>query len=442
MSTIGVLLLLGIWCGQSTVHGGPVGTTCSVNDAFGSTGNCVDSSPNSQATPCLFSLAPSAQCDTPLQCCYLNLNSFGTPNVIPTLAPVTQSPINPFTSSPTVSPLNPFTPAPTLAPWNPFLTTLSSYIPTPSPFDPFFPITPAPGPGGARLCGRLRSDTGFDSKRMDDQPFANSAEGERIVRSLNWNRNVRMKRIVGGAVVPDGEYCYQAAIVVGNAVIATGVLISEDYVLTSYSGIAKADPTGRTLKILLGGTANLSPLLQAGLPGYSVIRIVKAVNYNPSYGPGFPINDAALIQINKGTGLDWTRLCTICLTSLPIAQESCSRIVVSGYGSTSEAVTTSDGVLRRVGVNLIPKPVCENVYRGVFGRQFNFDPNSLCAGGEPGRDTCNKDGGAPLTCINASGDRYLIGLSSWGYGCGRAGYPGVYTNITAFMPWIRSIVPV
>jgi len=58
----------------------------------------------------------------------------------------------------------------------------------------------------------------------------------------------------------------------------------------------------------------------------------------------------------------------------------------------------------------------------------------LCAG-QASRDSCSGDSGGPLM-IN-DGKWTQVGVVSWGIGCGKGQYPGVYTRVTSFMPWIR-----
>lgn len=57
----------------------------------------------------------------------------------------------------------------------------------------------------------------------------------------------------------------------------------------------------------------------------------------------------------------------------------------------------------------------------------------ICAGTEKGgKDACQNDSGGPLVVGNI-----LYGIVSWGCGCGRANYPGVYTNVAEYTSWIK-----
>lgn len=37
---------------------------------------------------------------------------------------------------------------------------------------------------------------------------------------------------------------------------------------------------------------------------------------------------------------------------------------------------------------------------------------------------------------------YLVGLTSWGAGCGEKNKPGVYTKVSSLVPWIYSTMQV
>lgn len=89
---------------------------------------------------------------------------------------------------------------------------------------------------------------------------------------------------------------------------------------------------------------------------------------------------------------------------------------------------------------IISNAQCQSNYRTQFPQQ-TFDERTLCAG-EGGRDACQGDSGGPLMLpqqLPVDGTFYyvLIGLVSYGYECARDGFPGVYTRVAAFVPWIE-----
>lgn len=92
---------------------------------------------------------------------------------------------------------------------------------------------------------------------------------------------------------------------------------------------------------------------------------------------------------------------------------------VYGWGRTTEHGSTSD-TLRSAEVPLTGDAECRRAYPEYDGSTM------VCAGvPEGGRDACAGDSGGPLVS-----DGRLIGVVSYGSGCGRAGSPGVYTRIS------------
>lgn len=46
------------------------------------------------------------------------------------------------------------------------------------------------------------------------------------------------------------------------------------------------------------------------------------------------------------------------------------------------------------------------------------------------------DTGGPLQCEDQDGRFHLVGITSFGFGCGRPNYPGVYTKISEYIDFI------
>ncbi|MDT0446153.1 S1 family peptidase [Streptomyces johnsoniae] len=95
---------------------------------------------------------------------------------------------------------------------------------------------------------------------------------------------------------------------------------------------------------------------------------------------------------------------------------------VFGWGDTS-----GDGSyateLRSARVRMLPDAACTRAYEGAGNGRYD-SPSMVCAGlPDGGRDACQGDSGGPLVAAGR-----LVGLVSWGTGCGQPGRPGVYTR--------------
>ena len=130
--------------------------------------------------------------------------------------------------------------------------------------------------------------------------------------------------------------------------------------------------------------------------------------------------------------------------------EPADEVSVTGWGWTSVRDEKSprlfgrDGrlmhgsvALLEVDLQVYSPSVCELIpeYRGMAGM--------ICAGSDSpleSHDTCQGDSGGPLTRANGSHERVLVGVVSWGIGCGLQGVPGMYTDLTdaGHREWIKA----
>ncbi|MDX3312721.1 S1 family peptidase [Streptomyces sp. NPDC054884] len=98
--------------------------------------------------------------------------------------------------------------------------------------------------------------------------------------------------------------------------------------------------------------------------------------------------------------------------------------VVYGWGDTTGFGAYAH-TLRAAQVHVLADSLCERAYPG--SAEGAYVARSMVCAGETrgGRDACQGDSGGPLVAQGR-----LIGLVSWGSGCGRPGSPGVYMRIS------------
>ena len=102
---------------------------------------------------------------------------------------------------------------------------------------------------------------------------------------------------------------------------------------------------------------------------------------------------------------------------------------IIGWGSTREYGEPSN-ILKFANVPVFDPIICKKRI-DMFNETCQY-----CAGYEEGGvDACQGDSGGPIFQINGQ-DIAQYGIVSYGTGCAREGFPGVYTSVASLKSWI------
>lgn len=205
------------------------------------------------------------------------------------------------------------------------------------------------------------------------------------------------------------------------------------------------------------GEHHLGDKLQEPLPHVEIE--VEIISIHSGYNSRNLHNDIAVLRLKtplRTTTKDTAHIAPICLPS-PIEvrkfEVASSRgsaggkkpCTTTGWGLSSSPkgkgkgkVASMSEVLKKVPLPLVESTRCERLLRRTkLGGRFQLHSSFLCAGGEAGVDACLGDGGSALQCQAEDGAYSLVGLTSWGVGCGERAVPGVYTNVLEFVDFIE-----
>ncbi|XP_015217031.2 mannan-binding lectin serine protease 1 isoform X2 [Lepisosteus oculatus] len=166
----------------------------------------------------------------------------------------------------------------------------------------------------------------------------------------------------------------------------------------------------------------------------------KSIILHPAYQAATFEFDVALLELNKPAALN-NYVIPVCL---PDASEHSAltegdMVIVSGWGK--QFLRRLPDSLMEIEIPIVDHTICESGY-GPLGRKVTDE--MICAGEkEGGKDACQGDSGGPMVTLNPHNHRwFLVGVVSWGDGCGTNDRYGVYSSVLKSLAWIRNITGV
>ncbi|KAM7308124.1 ovochymase-2-like [Ixodes scapularis] len=224
-------------------------------------------------------------------------------------------------------------------------------------------------------------------------------------------------RIVGGSVFRPHKYPWLVPIFDDfYTYICSGSLISPRFVLTA----AHCCEDQKKLYVKLGAHS-----LREGL-----YRPVSQCVIHPGYKRRNYVNDIAVIELAQSARLnDFVR--RICLPVEEVDTTGKSG-VIGGWGRESYGGRDRD-TPKDAEVPFVSNAECVSKFGSLI-----LDTN-ICAGGLK-EDTCQGDSGGPLVSQSHVQGKYVqLGLVSTGIGCGREGFPGVYTFVQKYHDFVYNV---
>ncbi|XP_074087702.1 ovochymase-2 [Macrotis lagotis] len=235
-------------------------------------------------------------------------------------------------------------------------------------------------------------------------------------------------RIVGGQAAVAWSWPWQVSLQIAAEHLCGGTVIGKNWVVTA-AHCFNYKKQHMPVWMVIAGIHDLTER------NNQQKRSIKHILIHPAFDRTTMDYDIALLQVTEPFQFNhYVR--PVCLPEKGRELPSSSTCVVTGWGIDNLDGEKSNK-LQQLEVPILDSDLCQEYYRnlsvGVSQRMF-------CAGfpSKGDKDSCSGDSGGPLVCsLEDSGLYSLFGITSWGFGCGRINYPGVYSSVTVFIDWIK-----
>ncbi|XP_028173554.1 serine protease persephone-like [Ostrinia nubilalis] len=241
--------------------------------------------------------------------------------------------------------------------------------------------------------------------------------------------------IIGGEKATLGEFPHMVAIGYdrgnGYQFDCGGALISDTYVLTAAHCIINLERVEP--QMIRAGVIVLGDNTWNENSDYRVARSIT----HPNYTHSSKYHDIALLRLANPVEVS-ENLHAACLYTS--ASDPLGPLTITGWGRISTTQSLTSNVLLKTKVNPVTRERCTPEYPGWRKLPNGIIEGQLCAGDpQGGHDACQGDSGGPLQISESDVTYRLVGVTSFGKGCGTT-TPGVYTRVAHYIDWIENIV--
>jgi len=357
------------------------------------------------------------------------------PQPQPTQPPLPTHPTHPplpthppfITHPPTQAPVH--VPAPTQPP-APVPVPTQPPAPAPVPTQPP-PTTPKPTqpPVAAAVVGQEESFTPNTCGKGKYYPIRYNLNGS-VAEEIERIEGEHPARIVNGWPADKYEWPWITALLNNGRQFCGGSLIDQKHILTAAHCVAHMSRYDvANLKVRLG-EYQIKTTGETELFESDAERVVR----HKGFSQQTLHTDVAIISLKTPVPVNQPHISPVCLPPQGGQSYAGQTATVIGWGSLKEN-GPQPNTLQEVTVKIWDNKVCKETYGPAA--PGGIEPHMLCAG-QKGKDSCSGDSGGPMQI--GSGSTWMqIGVVSWGIGCGKSHYPGVYSRITELRDWIDRI---
>ncbi|XP_063917041.1 serine protease persephone-like [Zophobas morio] len=296
-------------------------------------------------------------------------------------------------------------------------------------------------PHGLKRCGFQEFVEIVCCPDSDDTEKSTSIRGGDVARKSQkvcdkYSKDlplVLIYHILNGENTQPGEFPHMAALGFFNKKVnmyrfdCGGTLISPYHIVTAAHCLVNVQ--GNELKIARLGVINVPEMVKNPDPkiDYNVVDVIIHKHYDGRR----KLNDIALVKLEKQVRFTDT-IRPACLYT---KNDNPENLKVTGWGVVSFGGERSS-ILQKGTLNPVPLQECSSIYQKRVQKEIT--ENQICAVSNPS-SACQGDSGGPLQTQSRANLFTVVGISSYGIGCGGQ-YPGVYTRISGYLDWIEKIV--